>query len=185
MSRRLNQLMAEAWNLEMDIEKLSDQLNRMRAKLIMLTDVDIPEEMTAAGSSVFTSDDGSGLRATVSFKVYGSLPSRDDPERRLAAIEYLKNHDGAELVTSKVQILFGKGDIEAAERTEKQIIRRIRDASIFSDLGDPLVTTDNEVHHSSLAAWGRHRIAENLPIDLAMVGLRGLTKAEVKKVKVK
>jgi hypothetical protein len=45
------------------------------------------------------------------------------------------------------------------------------------------VTVDAEVHHSTLGAWARQRIKENKPTNLDILGLRGMTLAEVKRTK--
>lgn len=179
MSRRLNKLIQELWNLDQDIERAEATLNKMRSKRAMLATVDIPEAMTEAGGRDFTTDDH--LKCEVSYKIYGSLPSRENPDARQAAIDYLKKHDGAELIKSHVDITFAKGDIDAANRTARLIERRIRDGSIFAE-SQPVVDINTEVHPMSLQAWGRARITANLPTDMAIVGLRGMTMATIKRV---
>jgi hypothetical protein len=179
MSRRLNKLIAELWNLDKDIERAETTLNKMRSKRAMLATVDIPEAMTEAGGRDFTTDDN--LKCQVSYKIYGSLPSRENPDARMAAIDYLKKNDGAALIKSHVDITFAKGDIEAAARTARLIERRIKDGSIFAE-SQPIVEVDTEVNAMSLQAWGRARIAANLPTDMALVGLRGMTMATIKQV---
>jgi hypothetical protein len=170
---RVTKLMHDLWQLEAAIEKQTDILNRMRSKYALLTTVDIPEAMTEIGSKSFDADDGSGLYCSVDYRISGSLPGRDNQDARMAAIEYLKEHDGAELIQAKVQVSYGRGDISAANKMRRKLIT----------LTNQPVTVDADVHHSSLAAWGRARVKENLPIDLGIVGLRGFTTAVVKKRK--
>jgi hypothetical protein len=175
MSRKLNKLIVELWQLEKDIAIQQDKLNRMSAKKAMLENVDLPEAMTELGSSNFTTDDG--YICQVQHKIFGSLPSRDDPDKRYAAIEYLKEHDGAELITSDVTVSFGKGDIKSANRMFRLLGARLGE---FGFQPQP-IKVDSNVHHSSLAAWGRKRVADNLPTDLGIVGLRTQTAASVKR----
>jgi hypothetical protein len=170
---RITKLMHDLWQLEAAIEKQQDILNRMKSKHALLTTVDIPEAMTEAGSKTFEADDGSGLYCTVDYKIAGSLPSRDNPDARMAAIDYLKEHDGAELIRANVMVSYGRGDLSAANKMRRKLIT----------LTNQPVTVDAEVHHSSLAAWGRQRVKDNLPVDLSIVGLRGFTTAVVKKRK--
>lgn len=178
-NKRLPNLIHELAALEKDIEALQARLSKMTAKAAMLATVDIPEAMTEIGSASFTTDDL--LRCEVSYKIYGSLPSRDNPDARFAAIDYLKAHEGGELIKSKVELIFGKGDIRSANRTRRYLEKQIA-TGIITGEHEPVVETDNEVHAMSLQAWGRARVAANLPIDLAVVGLRGQTKATVKNV---
>lgn len=179
-NNRLANLIHELANLDKDIEVLETRLNKMKSKRAMLATVDVPEAMTEIGSASFTTDDF--LRCEVSFKIYGSLPSRDTPDARFAAIEYLKEHEGGELIKSKVELIFAKGDIKSANRTKRFLEKQITKGVITGDEHEPVVDTDNEVHPMSLQAWGRSRVAANLPIDLAIVGLRGNTMATVKNV---
>ena len=178
-NNRLPNLIHELAALDKDIEMLQARLSKMNAKRAMLATVDIPEAMTELGSSSFTTDDL--LKCEVSYKIYGSLPSRDNPDARFAAIDYLKAHEGGELIKSKVELIFAKGDIKSANRTKRYLEKQIRQG-VISGEHEPVVETDNEVHPMSLQAWGRQRVAANLPIDLAAVGLRGQTMATVKNV---
>lgn len=178
-NNRLSNLIHELASLDKDIEMLQARLNKMLAKKAMLANVDIPEAMTEIGSSSFTTDDM--LKCEVSYKIYGSLPSRDNPDARMAALDYLKLHEGGELIKSKVELVFAKGDIRSANRTKRYLEKQIRTGVITAE-HEPVVEVDNEVHPMSLQAWGRSRVAANLPVDLAAVGLRGQTMAIVKNV---
>jgi len=178
-NNRLVQQIHELAQLEKDIEMLTQRLSKMQAKAAMLATVDIPESMTEMGSSSFTTDDH--LKCEVSYKIYGSLPGRDNPDARFAAIDYLKAHEGGELIKSKVELIFAKGDIRSANRTKRYLEKQIQQRVITAE-HEPVVEVDSEVHPMSLQAWGRARVAANLPIDLSVVGLRGQTKATVKNV---
>lgn len=169
---RVAKLIEDLFRLDAEIAKIEDQVNRMRAKRAMIATVDLPEAMTEAGSSTFTTQ--SNLKCVVEYKIYGSLPSRDDPDKRYAAIEYLKENDGAELIKSKVQVEYGKGDIASANKMRRRLIT----------MTNQPVTVDSEVHPMSLQAWGRQRIKDNLKTDMQLVGLRGQTIATVKKINV-
>jgi hypothetical protein len=179
MSRRLNKLISELWQLDSDIERVQATLNKMNAKRAMLATVDIPEAMTEAGGRDFTTDDH--LKCEVSYKIYGSLPSRDNPDARMAAIDYLKENDGEDLIKSHVDITFAKGDMRAANKTARLVEAQIKNG-IISGVMQPIVQVASDVHPMSLQAWGRARIAANLPTDMAIVGLRGQTMATVKRV---
>jgi hypothetical protein len=185
MSRKVNRLLAEFYDLTLEIQRIQNVLTKKQARANMLCEVDIPEAMTEIGSYKHAADDGSNLTCTVETKMYGSLPSKDDPERRYAAIDYLKENDGAELVKSKVIIEYDKGDIRGANKMFRFLTKSLPELkkrnSWELDLNHPILV-DSDVHHSSLAAWGRQRVKDNLPTDLGLVGLRSRTVATVKKV---
>jgi hypothetical protein len=168
---RVTKLMHELWEIQNAIEKQQNTMDRMRAKQHLLMTIDLPEAMTEIGSQKFDADDHSGLYCSVDYKIAGSLPGRDNADARMAAIEYLKEHDGAELIKANVMVSYGRGDLSAANKMRRKLVT----------LTNQPVTVDAEVHHSSLAAWGRQRVKDNLPIDLGIVGLRGFTTAVVKK----
>jgi hypothetical protein len=178
-NNRLSNLIHELASLEKDIELLQARLNKMLAKKAMLANVDIPEAMTEIGSSSFTTDDM--LKCEVAFKIYGSLPSRDNPDARAAALDYLKENEGGELIKATVALTFAKGDLRSANRTKRYLEKQIK-SGIISAEHEPVVDVDSVVNAMSLQAWGRARVKENLPIDLAVVGLRGNTTATVKNV---
>lgn len=179
MSRRLSKLIGDLWRLDQDIERAESTINKMRAKRAMLATVDIPEAMTEAGGRDFTTQDH--LQCEVSYKIYGSLPGRDKIDARTAAIDYLKANDGAELIKSHVDVTFAKGDIRAANKTRRLIESLISKGTITGE-SQPIVEVSSDVHAMSLQAWGRARIAANLPTDMSVVGLRGMTIATVKQV---
>jgi hypothetical protein len=166
----VGKLIKDLWALDQDIEKVENQLSRMKAKRAMLATVDIPEAMTELGSSNFTTEDH--FRCEVKYKIYGSLPSRENPDARYAAIDYLKEHGAGGLIRSNVVVSFGKGDISAANRFGRFLKKHTNEP----------ITVDSEVHPMSLQAWGRQKVSANEPIDLAIVGLRGMTMADVKKL---
>jgi hypothetical protein len=173
-------LINDLFRLDADIERAQETLNKMMAKRAMLATVDLPEAMTEIGSSTFTTRDN--LRCEVAYKIYGSIPGRDRPDDRFAAIDYLKQHDGAELIKSHVVLTFDKGDIRSANRTARLLKKAIDEGRIHGEELPPLMNVDSEVHPMSLQAWGRQRVRDNIPTDMAVVGLRGQTMATVKRI---
>lgn len=179
--KRVAELIRQLYRLDEDIEKAEATLNRMKAKRAMVATVDLPEAMTEIGSSHFTTDDH--YRCEVAFKIYGSLPSRENLEARANAIDYLLTHEGEALVKSNVKLTFEKGDIRSARKTFRALQARIRSGEISGAEYTPSIEVDTEVHPQSLQAWGRARVKDNIPTDLAAVGLRGMTIASVKLMK--
>jgi hypothetical protein len=173
MSQKVKKLVHDLFDLDLEIAIAEKRLNAMKARRHLIATVDLPEAMTEASMSYTELDDGSGLSCAVDFKVYGSLPSRDNEDARQAAIDYLKEHDAAELITADVRVSYGRGDISAANRLKRMLLQKTNQP----------VFVDANVHHSTLAAWARNRIKENQPVDLTLLGLRGMTMAAVKKVK--
>lgn len=169
----LNRLVHELCKIDYDLARLEKQVSALKSKRHLLATVDIPEAMTEEGRSYIELSDGSNLACSVDFKVYGSLPSRENPEARQEAIDYLKENDGAELITAKVLVTFDRGDISSANKLKRLLLQKTNRP----------ITVDAEVHHSSLAAWARARIKANSPINFEKVGLRGLTMASVKELK--
>lgn len=172
MSQKAAKLMRELYELDLSIRRAEDSLNHLKSRRHMLSSVDLPEAMTEMGSSYTELDDGSSLVCSVDFRVRGSLPNRDNPDARNAAIEYLKSVDAAGLIKASVLITYDKGDVFAASRMKNRLL----------EMTNRLVTVDCDVHHSSLAAWARERIKQNKPLNMDIVGLQGFTIASVKKV---
>jgi hypothetical protein len=173
MSTKVRKYMQDLYDLEREIARREEVLNQMRARRHLLATVELPEAMTELGSSYLELDDGSGLSCSVTYKIVGSLPKRDDPDRRFAAIEYLRENDGEGIIKANLLVEFGRGDISAANRLKRSLE--------FKQVTDQPISVDADVHPSSLAAWGRERVRENKPVKLETVGLLGMTMASVKK----
>jgi hypothetical protein len=175
MSGKVSKLVRELYQIDLDIKRNEDLINRMKARRHLLATVDLPEAMTEMGSSYTELSDGSGLICSVDFKVVGSLPKRDNPDARYAAIEYLRENDGEDIIKARLEVEFGKGNIRAANK-----LRRVLETRHMTD--QP-VNVDCDVHPQTLMAWGRERVKQNRPIKFEMVGLMGMTMATVKKSK--
>lgn len=176
---RVAELMAQLLELDQSIAQVQDRLNRMMAKRAMISQVDLPDAMMEIGSMKFVSEDM--LQCIVEHKIYGSLPSRDNPDARLEAINYLKENEGEGMITSDVQVSFGKGDIRSANKAHRFISIQIDKGIITSEI-PPVTSVDNNVNHMTLQAWARNRIKHNIPTDLTTIGLRAQTQATVKKI---
>lgn len=166
----VTKLIRELHKLDGDIERLEDQLGRMKSRRHLLATVDLPEAMTEIGSSRFTTEDA--LTCEVSYKIYGSLPPRTEADKRHAAVEYLRELEADHIIKANLLVQFGRGNIREANKLKRRL------SNMLST--DEPVTVDADVNHMTLQAWARERIKANKPLNMDILGLRGMTMATVK-----
>jgi hypothetical protein len=149
------------------IQALEKQLNAHKARRHMLATVDLPEAMAEFGSSIW--QDGR-YECKVDFKVYGSLPKEE--ELRGEAIDYLKAIGEEPLIIADLRAEFVRGNLREAKRMGRIIEAK---AEGLKDL-----KVEQGVNHMTLAAMARARIKANKPLNMEVLGLKGLTIAQVK-----
>lgn len=135
-----------------DLENQIDAMDAAKAELeerkFKLLTVLIPEAMAAAGTAGFTTQDG--RKISVGTHVSGSLGSVKDtaPEVRQARIDYVVSQGGAGIVTADVIAKFGRTNREAAIELARSLEGR----------DDASIVLAEDIHHSTLKAWGRERL---------------------------
>lgn len=90
--------------------------------------------------------------------VNGSLPK--DPEKRAVAISLLKKEDASGLLKTVVQVSFGKGEENKAQK-------------LYSDLAEEGLPAklDSDVHPQTLQAFVRRKIKDGEEIDYEALGI--------------
>jgi hypothetical protein len=126
-----------AQKLRDEIEVLTQQLKDKEQKLKSLTEQEMPDLMHELNIKDFTLIDGSKV-GLVDF-VSASIPSagaierakgdnkEELYERQQQCFEWLRDHGGAELIKSNVEVAFGKGEDENC----KQFKKELRNKNIF------------------------------------------------------
>lgn len=164
---KLAELVARLNQADRYITDLEKKLNEARARRHMLATVDLPEAMAEFGSSIW--QDGR-FECKVDFKVYGSLPKEE--EARLEAIDYLKAIGEEPLIIADLRAEFIRGNLREAKRMSRIIEAK---AEGLKD-----IKVEQGVNHMTLTAMARARIKANKPLKLEVLGLKGLTIAQVK-----
>ena len=129
-----------------------------------------PELLAGYNSSSFT-DATTGKKVELELLVAGSLP-KEDLAKRKAAIDYVKELGGADLVKTKIIVEFGKGQEARAEALQTALLKKGYNVTAMSD-----------IHAQTLAAFARERIRNGQPMDCEKAGLYSAQIAVPKEVK--
>ena len=152
-----------------DIEYQEEQLSKLKREKQDIVGRQLPELMAEAGMGSGDDITVDGWKFILSEYVSGSWPK--DPDGRAAAKILLEEYDALGLLKTNVSMAFGRGEEKKARMATKAM----------SKFGDPLV--DENVHHSSLAAFARERLSKGEEIDFERLGLRSEMLVRVKEVK--
>lgn len=151
----LNQKMQEVIDLNEMIEQLEADLKAANATLQNLRTKEMPEIMATIQVDSMTFG---GFKFDLDTFVSGSLPK--EPDSRAKAIEWLEKHDGAELITSDVEVKFARSEHEEA----------VKIYDFLSAQGLSAVLNSG-VHAQTLQAFARRRLADGEDIDFDVLGL--------------
>lgn len=165
----LNEKLATAFELESVIEQAEADLAALKQSLNGLKTVEIPDLMTELQMDEVTRD---GWKVKLSDFVSGSLPKEE--EKKAAAIKWLEENEGGELLKTSVSIAFAKSQHEDAVKIHNRLISDGYGAMIESG-----------VHSASLQAFARERIKNGDALDIDVLGLYTGTVAKIMKVKPK
>ena len=152
-----------------DIEYQEEQLSKLKREKQDIVGQQLPELMAEAGMGSGDDITVDGFKFLLTEYVSGFWPK--DQDRRAIAKSLLKEYDALGLLKTNVSIAFGRGEEKQAKMAAKAM----------SKFGDPLV--DENVHHSSLAAFARERLSKGEDIDFETLGLRSEMLVRVKGVK--
>lgn len=159
--QRIGQLVQQSKDLDNEIGAAEAMLAELKASQLELLTRTLPDAMAEAGTSKFTTANG-GFTVEVNDHVSGSLASEEkSPDKRRSQIAYIVDHGGEGIVTADVVLKYGRTNRAAALETAKQ----------FAERDDVVVAVKEDVHHSTLKAWGRERLKKGLPIDGDQCGL--------------
>ena len=152
-----------------DIEYQEEQLSKLKREKHDIVARQLPELMAEAGMGSGDDITVDGWKFLLTEYVSGSWPK--DPDQRAIAKCLLEEYDALGLLKTNVSMAFGRGEEKRAKMAAKAM----------SKFGDPLV--DENVHHSSLAAFARERLSKGEDIDFERLGLRSEMLVRVKGVK--
>lgn len=169
-TKSLADLAAEAVLLEQRIANGNALLEQLSAKLRDLLEQKIPSKLQELGVQSLKLEDGSVLEAKEI--VRASLPS--DPDRQRQALEWLREHNHADLIKNVVQASFGKGEDELADRAMQALMQATNGQNV-----DRKMT----VHPQTLAAFVREQLEKGKPIPLDTLGAYVTVVAKIKKAK--
>ena len=162
-------LALELIGIETDIAITDETLSQLKHEKHDIVARRLPELMAEAGMGSGDDVTVEGWKFLLTEYVSGSWPK--DDSRRAAAKALLEEYDALGLIKTNVSVAFGRGE-------EKQAAKA---AKAMSKYGDPVV--DENVHHSTLSAFARERLAKGEDIDFETLGLRSEMLVRVKKVK--
>lgn len=151
-------------------DRLAEEINSIKQEIWSIEYRDLPSLMSEIGQKQAGTEKG---YVEVVTDVEAKLPSAD-PARRAAALKWLKEnkHDG--LIKSLLTVAVGRGDLEEAEELAKKINRE-------SNKFRAVVAED--IHHSTYTAFARREVRAGKPLPMELLGIKAVTKAEIKKPK--
>lgn len=159
---RVTALVQEVRRIEAEMEQLEAAQKRLLQRKRLLEEVDIPNALTEAGVSEFTTLDG--LKVGTKF-IVGTIPADSKDE----AFRWLDEHGHGGIIKRGVQVNFDKGSEEAAEKA----------AESLRELGlDPKVTLN--VHAQTFMSFAREQIQKGNMLPLDRWGVFYGTKAVIK-----
>lgn len=152
---RLHAALEEATAMEEVVEQLEQDLKAAKATLHKMRTGIVPDIMTEIQMDKTT---WNGWDVSVSDFVSGSLPR--EPDKKARAIEWLEGNEGGSLIKTKLNVDFGKGEKEKADKLAALLVTKGLEPKV--EVG---------AHAQSLQAFARERIKNGEPIDTEVLGL--------------
>ena len=160
VSNIAEQILAE----QQRVENLEGDLKAAKAKLLKLTDEELPAAMQELNLSAFALADGS----QVSLKpTYGARIPKDKEQ---AAFEWLRQRNEADLIKNTVTVRFNKEQDNEA----RALVEDLRG----KDMQPEQAST---IHPGTLRAWVKGRVEDGLELDMELFGVWVGQRAEIKR----
>lgn len=150
---------------ENQLAEAENYANQLKATIHRLKTQAIPQTMASAGCSDFVTE--GGLRVKLKDVVSGSLPKLDKVKRQ-AAIDWIREHGGTDLVKTEMTITF--------ERGQDNLVGAI--AETAESFGVEHETNEG-VHHSTLKSFVREKIRDGVDVPYETLGVFVGREAEV------
>jgi hypothetical protein len=163
----IGDLCEEAIKLQTSIDNLEEAIKGYKVELLSIMASKLPAAMMAAGTSSFSTTDGTEI--TLKDVLSGNIP-KEDLVAREAAIKWVETHDGKDLIKTKLEASFGRGDKKAAQAAAAALKKLKVDVSVKED-----------IHPQSLFAYVRNRLETGLEVPLALLGLYSGKHAVIKR----
>lgn len=145
-------------NLDADLKAAKNLLQRLKTATV-------PDKMAELGVDALKFK---GRMISIEPFVSGSIPS--DPVRRAAAVSWLVENGGSDLIKTAVEVEFGRSEHNEALSTAETL----REAGLSPKVAE-------SVHSQTLCAFARERIRNGDPIDPEVLGLFTGRVAKIKK----
>lgn len=153
------------------VELMEEQLKEMKANLLKLDTVDIPETMKACGMKSFTTKDDFVVDLEEDVKC--GIPAA----RRGEAYEWLREHGFDGLIKSQLSVSFDKDHLEEAD----QLVDELKQEGYEVDV-------EQSIHYQTLKAFVKERLADveaEVAIPHDLFGIFPYTVAKIKAKKSK
>lgn len=149
---------------EQHVKSLEHELKGAKAKLLKMTDEDLPSAMQELNLSTFSLNDGSRI---VIKPTYGARISKDNEEK---AFEWLRSRNEGDLIKNTITCRFNKEQDNEA-------------SALFHDLQKRQLQPERkaEIHSATLRSWAKGRIEEGKEIDMELFGVWVGQRAEIKR----
>lgn len=162
---RITELARSLVRAERELEKAEERVKECKEEVRRLSEVDLPEAMSAADMQEFTLK--GGYRIMVSTEYYASITK----EKAEEAFDWLREHEHGDLIKRDVTLTFTAGEDGKAERCFNWLSRVYKNDAVKSR---------EVVHPATLKAWvkGQFEAGEDFPRDLFGVFVRDVAKIE-------
>ena len=147
-----------------EVKTLEEDLKKAKAKLLKLTDEELPSAMQELNISEFKLGDGSQvtLKAT-----YGA---RISEENRDAAFEWLRKRNEADIIKNTVTVRFNREQDNEAKALVADLVKK-----------EMVPEQKSEVHPGTLRSWAKQRIEDGKELDMNLFGVWVGQRAEIKR----
>jgi hypothetical protein len=152
-------LIAEGRSLDLEIESMEAALKEKKRERYSLLTERLPKLFEEAGV------DKLGIEAENNLPAYDTrlksfykavLPPRDEPERRDAAVEFLRAKNAEDLLKTEVVVEFGRGDDKKFAKLRSFLEKQKMDFS-----------HDTGVNWNTLTSWMREQFESGRPLSQA------------------
>lgn len=147
-----------------EVDRLDAQLKEAKQRLMRTEREDLPDLMSEAGLTEIQLEDGS--RVTIKEEVDAKITDKT----RSQALKWLLDNGFGGLIKTQVELAFGRGDHDTATA--------VRDRLAADYDG---VELKEEVHHSTLKAFVKERMAAGDKIPMDLFNVYPYNKAIIKK----
>ena len=147
-----------------EVKTLEEDLKKAKAKLLKLTDEELPSAMQELNISEFKLGDGSQVTLKPTYGARISEENRED------AFEWLRKRNEADIIKNTVTVRFNREqDNEAKALVDDLILRKMTPEQ------------KSEIHPGTLRSWAKQRIEDGKELDMNLFGVWVGQRAEIKR----
>jgi hypothetical protein len=168
--RSISRLAAEQNQLEADIARREENLQKVKDRLTEVSTKLLPDAMTAAGVKQFTLLDGSVV--SVEPRIHAGISEPNEAE----AFDWLEANNHGSIIKQTVSIDFPRAKNKAADADRQQKLDDLR--KVLAEKGLAFAVKKG-VHHSTLKAFVAEQLRSNADIPTKPFGIFQETVAKV------